>query len=136
MAHGLEGRTPFLDPVIADFCFNLPDRLKVRSGKGKWLLRQWLSQNLPESRPFDKKRGFRVPVEEWIFQKGPRLGFLVAAQAGVEEIFEKEIVKNIFANHHKRTAYIAWMLLCYALWHQIYVVGKPVVPDTLSMLTR
>jgi asparagine synthase (glutamine-hydrolysing) len=136
MAHGVEGRTPFLDPVVAQLCFNLPDKLKVRRGKGKWILRQWLTQNLPESRPFDKKRGFRVPVEEWIFNKGARLGYLVAMQPGIEEMFEPEVVKEIFTHANDKTSYIAWMLLTYAIWHQIYVMKQTVVPDTLSMLAR
>src|SRR6185437_14263267 len=42
MAHGLEGRTPFLDREVADFAFPLPDRLKVQGRYGKWLLRKWL----------------------------------------------------------------------------------------------
>ena len=35
MAHGLEGRTPFLDPQVAEFAFSLPDRLKVRGQIGR-----------------------------------------------------------------------------------------------------
>jgi asparagine synthase (glutamine-hydrolysing) len=135
MAHGVEGRTPFLDPVVARLCFNLPDTLKVHWTQGKWLLRQWLQQNVPISHPFAKKKGFRVPVEEWIFNKGPRLGYLVASQAGIEEIIEPGVVKDIFIHPRPQTSYIAWILLTYAVWHQIYVVGKPVVPDTLSILS-
>ena len=30
MAHGVEGRTPFLDPTVADVAFRLPDRLKLK----------------------------------------------------------------------------------------------------------
>jgi asparagine synthase (glutamine-hydrolysing) len=40
MAHGLEGRTPFLDPAVASFGYSLPDRHKVRDGYGKYLLRR------------------------------------------------------------------------------------------------
>jgi len=35
MANGLEGRTPFLDPEVADFAFTLPDRFKVRGRFGR-----------------------------------------------------------------------------------------------------
>ena len=62
MAHGVEGRTPFLDPLVADFAFRLPDDLKLRRGLGKWLLRQWLAQHVPAAAPFARKRGFTVPV--------------------------------------------------------------------------
>src|SRR6202000_2740197 len=44
MAHGLEGRTPFLDPEVARFAFFLPDRFKVRGRLGKWVLRRRLQR--------------------------------------------------------------------------------------------
>ena len=46
MAHGVEGRTPFLDRKIADFALRLPDNLKVKPRMGKYLLRLWLDQNI------------------------------------------------------------------------------------------
>ena len=47
MAHGVEGRTPFLDPEVALAGFRLPDGLKVRNGRGKYLLRRWLEGAMP-----------------------------------------------------------------------------------------
>ncbi len=35
MVHGVEGRTPFLDPVVADFAFRLPDAQKAGARFGK-----------------------------------------------------------------------------------------------------
>src|SRR6202000_524183 len=58
MAHGLEGRTPFLDPEVARFPFPLPDRLKLRGRLGKWLLRFWLERHCPAAEPFARKSGF------------------------------------------------------------------------------
>ena len=58
MAHAVEGRTPFLDRAVAAAAFRLPDGLKVRKGRGKWLLRQWLAQNMPAAQPFAPKQGF------------------------------------------------------------------------------
>ena len=66
MAHGVEGRTPFLDPELAALAFRLPDELKIRRGLGKWLLRRWLAEQLPQAQPLARKRGFTVPVARWI----------------------------------------------------------------------
>src|SRR4030088_3404944 len=41
MAHGVEGRTPYLDSEVAALAFRLPGDIKVRKGLGKYLLRQW-----------------------------------------------------------------------------------------------
>ncbi|MCA3379229.1 MAG: asparagine synthase (glutamine-hydrolyzing), partial [Roseomonas sp.] len=80
MAHGVEGRTPFLDPGMAAAAFRLPDKLKIRDGRGKYLLRQWLAKNFPASEPFRAKQGFTVPVGAWIADVADKLAPLVARQ--------------------------------------------------------
>ena len=45
MHFGLEGRTPLLDRAVADFGFTLPNRLKLRRGQGKYVLRRWLADH-------------------------------------------------------------------------------------------
>ncbi len=125
MAHGVEGRTPFLDPVVAGMAFRLPDKLKVRGRLGKWLLRQWLARHLPQAASTGRKRGFTVPVAAWIAEEGERLGPLVAAQPGVEEIANPDAVRKLFANPGKRGGFAAWTLLFYALWHRRHIQGLP-----------
>ena len=58
MSHGVEGRTPFLDPVVANVAMCLPDNLKIRGNSGKYILRKWLHQKLPEAEAFTRKKGF------------------------------------------------------------------------------
>lgn len=123
MAHGVEGRTPFLDPEVASVAFRLPDELKVRDGLGKWVLRRWLDGRLPESAPFGRKRGFSVPVAEWIHDAGPDIATLVAHQPGVTEMCEPRAVQSLFAKSGKRQGFAAWLLLFYALWHNHHVLG-------------
>ena len=135
MAHGLEGRVPFLDPVVADFAFRLPDDLKVHGKHGKWLLRSWLNSALPEADAFSHKRGFTVPVGEWIAAKGRRLGPLVEAQEGVREVCRAHHVAPLFAAAgDKRTGFAAWSLLFYALWHNRHILGKPSTGDVFETL--
>ncbi|MBM3569447.1 MAG: asparagine synthase (glutamine-hydrolyzing) [Alphaproteobacteria bacterium] len=134
MAHGLEGRTPFLDPVVAGYAFRLPDAVKVRGRLGKWLLREWLNRNLPEAEPFSKKRGFTVPVGEWIGRE-PRLGPLLARQPGIAEIAHPErVVALTRATADKRAGFAAWTLLFYALWHRRHILGLAPEGDVLSCL--
>ena len=127
MAHGVEGRVPLLDVKLAGFAFALPDRLKVRRGRGKWLLRKWLETALPQARPFSAKRGFTVPVGQWIGAEGRRLGPLVAKQPGVEEICDAQAVEALFraagAGNGAKAGQAAWVLLYYALWHRRHIEG-------------
>ena len=136
MAHGVEGRTPFLDPAVAAAAFRLPDALKVRGGKGKWLLRRWLAERQPASKPFSRKRGFTVPVAEWIAGKGARLAPLVAAQPGVAEACRADAVKALFADARgRRQGFAAWVLLFYALWHRRHVLGLAPAGDVFECLS-
>jgi len=124
MAHGVEGRTPFLDPEVAAVAFRLPDELKVRDGLGKWVLRRWLDGQLPEAMPFGRKRGFSVPVAEWIHEAGQEIAPLVAYQPGIAEMCEPRAVESLFVKGGKRQGFAAWMLLFYALWHNHHVLGN------------
>lgn len=134
MAHGVEGRTPFLDPDVAAVAFRLPDALKVRDGLGKWLLREWLSQTLPEARPFERKRGFSVPVAEWMEDRALEIGPLVASQPGILEVCEPRAVEALFMKKGKRPGFAAWVLLFYALWHNHHVLGADVSANVRDVL--
>jgi len=123
MAHSLEGRTPFLDPSVAEFAFRLPDEMKITNGRGKWLLRKWLAGVMPAARPFERKRGFTVPVAEWIWRRGKELGPLVASNPAIEEICHPNRVRQIFTAGGKRAGFAAWALLFYAVWHRRHIEG-------------
>jgi asparagine synthase (glutamine-hydrolysing) len=135
MAHGVEGRTPFLDPIVAAVAFTLPDNLKVRNRTGKWILRQWLARRVPAAQPFSRKRGFTVPVGEWIGARGSRLGPLVAQQPGIAELCRPQAVEAAFAGaRSRRLGFAAWSLLFYALWHTRHVLRRPAAADVFESL--
>jgi asparagine synthase (glutamine-hydrolysing) len=118
MAHGLEGRTPFLDPEVAAFAFPLPDRFKVRGRYGKWLLRKWLERACPAARPWARKQGFTVPVEAWIAPRAADLAPRIARVGAVREAVGEERAKAAFADGSGR-----WPLLFLALWALIHIEG-------------
>ncbi|MCC7428735.1 MAG: asparagine synthase (glutamine-hydrolyzing) [Alphaproteobacteria bacterium] len=135
MAHGVEGRTPFLDPGVAAAAFRLPDALKVREGRGKWLLRQWLSRHFPAARPFARKQGFTVPIGTWIEGQAARFAPLLAADAAIAEIARPEDVAALLRRPlGKHGGFAAWSLLFYALWHRRHMRGLPPAGDVFDTL--
>ena len=84
MAHGLEARSPFLDTAVVEFGAGLPDRLRMRWGKGKVLLRRAMRGILPEAILDPAKMGFGAPLGAWFRSDlvGLRAG---AAAAGPAE---------------------------------------------------
>ncbi len=134
MAHGIEGRTPLLDPIVAAVGFRLADDLKVRDGQGKYLLRRWLAENLPEAKAFARKRGFTVPVAEWIRRQGAHIGDLVARQPCIVEIAKPDEVRTLYRASGKHEGFAAWVLLFYALWYARHVLGRETADDAFAAL--
>ncbi len=66
MSVALEAREPFLDQSLISFGLSLPDSLKVKDGKGKYLLREVLYKYVPREIVDRPKQGFGIPVEKWL----------------------------------------------------------------------
>lgn len=66
MAHSLEVRVPFLDPRIIDFSWKLESDFGVGDTMLKPLLRKALWQFIPKDELERKKKGFSVPIGQWM----------------------------------------------------------------------
>jgi asparagine synthase (glutamine-hydrolysing) len=66
MRYGLEARVPLLDHRVVEFAARVPLSMKIRNGKGKWLLRQLLYRHVPRELVDRPKMGFSVPVDQWL----------------------------------------------------------------------
>jgi asparagine synthase (glutamine-hydrolysing) len=134
MAHSLEGRVPFVDPVLSPFAFRLPDKLKFQGRLGKHILRKWLAKHLPSAQPFSRKRGFRVPVHEWMAREADRIAPLVARQSGIRELCDPAAVRDLFVAARPETEIERWRLLFFACWHQRHICGVRDAGNTFQHL--
>ncbi len=125
MAASLEARMPFMDHKLAEFASALPDNMRVRGKKTKWILREAMKQLLPIEILERPKVGFRVPVNEW-FQNSMR-DYLYDHLTGPESITNNYYNKNTLdkvlqehvsgrQNHEK----LLWSLLTLEIWHREY----------------
>ena len=121
MTHGVEGRTPFLDPIVSEFAFRLPDDFKVTAKITKRLLRDWSAINVPAGQAYARKIAFNPPVGEWIAERRSLVERLVLKQPGIIELFSPDDVRYAFADPQK-TPQLSWTLLFYALWHSHHVI--------------
>ncbi len=65
MAHAIEARVPFLDHELVEYALRLPPAMKIRSGRSKYVLRQYSRRLLPKKTWKRRKMPFYVPVEKY-----------------------------------------------------------------------
>ena len=134
MAWSLEGRVPFVDHRVIEFGLSLPDGLKLRDKQGKYFLKQWAAQFLPSDHLWQKKRGFKVPVGEWL--SGEYLTKIERAllkSEAVKSWFNADGVQAMIARQHKKrdVAKNIMAILQFAIWHKLFIEGNGERPPAL-----
>ena len=66
MAFSVEVRSPFLDYRIVEFARNLPLKYRLKGSLRKRILRDILSEYIPKEVFDQPKKGFSVPLADWI----------------------------------------------------------------------
>jgi asparagine synthase (glutamine-hydrolysing) len=66
MGVSLESRVPLLDHRVIEFAWRLPLAMKVKGNVGKLPLRRLLHEYVPKKLVDRPKRGFGVPIHEWL----------------------------------------------------------------------
>jgi asparagine synthase (glutamine-hydrolysing) len=130
MAHSLEARVPFLDPLVTSLAFALPTRLKVRGLAKKVLLRKAVEPLLPSEVVHGRKRGFSIPAAAWL--RGELEPFaretLAPENLRRQGFFEPEPVVRLLDEHvagGEDWSRQLWGLLAFTLWHERHVDQDP-----------
>jgi asparagine synthase (glutamine-hydrolysing) len=121
MAHSLEVRPPFLDHRLVEFAATLPQDLKIRGGKLKFVLRELMKDRLPPSVLKRRKEGFDIPVHEWLrtILRPLLLDTLNERAVRATGLFSWTAVERTMRAHLERRAnlgYHLWGLLVLFLW--------------------
>jgi len=130
MAHSLEARVPFLDPLVTSFALSLPRQHKVRGLAKKVLLRRALAPLLPRRIVEGRKRGFSIPAAAWL--RGELEPFardtLSAATLSRQGFFDPAAVGRVLDRHVAREEDLSrqlWGLLAFTLWYERHVERAP-----------
>lgn len=126
MAHSLEVRSPMLDHHLVEFAARLPIEQKFRRWEGKAILKDVLRPMLPADVLKRKKRGFSVPLRDWLRTSlDEMVGDYLSPDGGrlPEEIFRPEATQVLLQQHRQGVADHSsklWLLLNYAAWFDQY----------------
>jgi asparagine synthase (glutamine-hydrolysing) len=130
MAHSLEARVPYLDPLVTGLALALPTRLKVRGLRKKVLLRKAAAPLLPRRIVYGRKRGFSIPAAAWL--RGELEPFardvLSPDTLRRQGYFRPEPVAKLLDRHvagEEDLSRQLWGLLAFTLWHEHHVERTP-----------
>jgi asparagine synthase (glutamine-hydrolysing) len=130
MAHSLEVRPPFLDHRIVEFAASLPENLKIRGFKQKFILKELMRGKLPEVVLRRKKTGFDIPAHEWFrgTLRGLLMDTLTPEAIAATGIFDARAIHALIRDHMQRRiniGYHLWGLLTLFLWMKRWKVAVP-----------
>lgn len=122
MAHSLEARSPFLDHRLINWANSLDRRDMLRGWQTKPVLRYLAKCYLPDDIVYAPKRGFELPVVEWM--RGSLRDLVHDAclnkKSIILDMFENNWVRELLEGRlpmdHERRAKRCWLLLMLALW--------------------
>lgn len=128
MAASIESRVPFLDHKLMEFTARLPERMKLRGSRTKYILRRAMKGILPESILTRTKMGFPVPIGRWFRGEHRHLidDVVLSQQALDRGFFDAGAVRRLVdrhlmgENHDERL----WALLNFELWQRRFFDGE------------
>ncbi|MFA5073583.1 MAG: asparagine synthase (glutamine-hydrolyzing) [Nitrospirota bacterium] len=123
MMHSLEVRVPFLDHTLVEFCATIPQALKMKYFRPKYMLKKAMHGVLPDHVLNHKKQGFVSPMNVWL---GTSLRGYVQETLRHQKLgfFRPEAITHIVDQHHsgkQLNTSLIWALLMFTLWHKKYL---------------
>ena len=125
MAHSLEARVPFLDPVVAEIALALETKQKVKGFSKKRLLRQAMEPLVPREIIRGRKQGFSIPVAAWLRgELGPFARDVLSPEAVERQGYlDPAAVTSVLDRHISGKEDLSrqiWGLLNFTLWFDRY----------------
>lgn len=117
MAHGIEGRTPFLDHKLVEKVFSIDPALRYKAGINKDLLKKVAGPYLPENIIHRKKKGFSSPYLEWLVEAG-ELERIMDVNEKTGMFHKDELEMYIQKGKQGRYKQHLWGLYLFSRWYE------------------
>ncbi len=125
MAVSLEARVPWLDHNVVEFAFSLSSDMRIRSGRKKHLPKELARRLLPGELPIERKKGFSIPLADWMRGKLGRMLEEELSNSGATTYINKERVLKLLDSHrvdmHSQRASQLYAILMFLLWQRHYL---------------
>lgn len=122
MANSLEVRAPLLDYRVVEFAAHLTNRMKIRWGNKKYLLKKAFARKLPTEVFRRPKHGFTVPIDAWFRgDLAPLAKEIFFSTSETAELLNVSYIRRIWEdhqNHRMNCGYTLWSILMFAIWNR------------------
>jgi len=139
MAHGLEARTPFLDHNFVELAFTIPPSIRTKPSRDglKYLLKLAVGDLLPKEILSARKKGFVIPVEQWLRGKlRPLVDRLLNPQRLAKQgIFQPQFYEYYvlpYLNGNCAHTMQIWAALMFQLWHMVFIENNEMERPSFS----
>ena len=126
MSVNLEVRCPLLDTRLVAFAWSLPLSMRLQEHRGKIILRKVLERYVPPKLTERPKKGFAVPVSDWI--KGPLREWaehlLDETRLREQGLLVPKSVRRAWQQHlsgWQDHDTLLWSLLMFQAWHEEFI---------------
>lgn len=131
MAASIESRVPFLDHHLVEFSMRLPERMKLRGFKTKYILRESMKNILPEQILSRGKMGFPVPVGSWFRGRFRSVidEYVLGERALSRGLFREDFVRALVSSHQageENHSERLWSLVNFEMWQRQFIDGEKV----------
>ena len=118
MAVSLESREPLLDHRLIEFAWSLPIAMKIRERTGKWILRRLLQRYLPDSLIGAEKRGFGLPIAQWL--RTALRDWVEANLPRDDDYFDRRTVQRFWERHLAGENHegLIWRVVMFEAWRR------------------
>jgi asparagine synthase (glutamine-hydrolysing) len=97
MANSVEGRYPFLDHRVIEFCMQLNPNLKINGLNEKFLLKKMMKGRLPDAILNRSKQAYRAPIRSAFFSD--EMPLYLREMLSEEKLSDFGIFNSEFVNH-------------------------------------
>ena len=130
MLASMECRAPFLTREIWNYTLSLPDEYLLKGNNKKMILKKAFENEFPEQFLEKSKKGFGVPVGDWLRQgmRNELLSYIDDKFLEEQDIFDIQNIKRIVLNHLNSVednSFKIWTFYCFQKWYKnTYLVTK------------
>lgn len=124
MANSLEGRSPFLCKELLEYAPGMKDAHKINGSTTKYLLRTLANKYLPPQLINQPKRGFEIPLKNWIDKDLKEMVHDYVGSPGSlnQQLINKDFTIKLLNNRVKisaeKRAKILYTLMSMEIWYK------------------